>query len=145
LCSSSGGIVKKVRITETEAYFGESDTACHARRGKTPRTEIMYRRGGYAYIYLCYGIHHLLNIVSGPEGNPEAALIRGGIGYNGPGKLTKGMRITTGLNGEDLSVSDRLWLEDDGFIAQIKETKRIGIEYATEEYRNKLWRFAAAD
>ena len=131
----------KCRITETECYFGESDTACHASRGITPRTEVMYREGGVAYIYLCYGIHSLLNIVSGPEGFPEAVLLRGVEGYDGPGKLTKALGIDCSLNGASFTTSEDLWLEDDGYSASYETGKRIGIDYATEEYRNILWRF----
>ncbi|MDR1638811.1 MAG: DNA-3-methyladenine glycosylase [Clostridiales bacterium] len=140
LFSNIGGIAQ-VRITDTEAYYGPLDSACHASKGKTLRTEIMFRRGGFAYIYLCYGIHHLLNIVTGPEGHPEAVLLRGGIGYVGPGRLTKAMGITKSLNGEDLLSSSLIWLEDDGFEAQCVASKRIGIDYAREEDRERLWRY----
>ena len=77
LCREIDGAVVRVRITETECYFGENDTACHAHKGRTERTDIMYREGGRAYVYLCYGIHSLLNITTGKEGHPEAVLIRG--------------------------------------------------------------------
>ena len=134
----------KLRITETECYFGENDTACHAHKGKTERTKIMYHRGGVAYVYLCYGIHSLLNIVSGPKDFPEAVLIRGVEGFNGPGKLTKALSIDRSLNGEDLIISEKLWLEEDGYSAEYTVGKRIGIDYATEEYRNMLWRYTMA-
>ena len=71
------GTVIRRRITETEAYCGEEDTACHAHKGRTARTDVMYSPGGCAYIYLCYGMHEMLNVVTGPEGRPEAVLIRG--------------------------------------------------------------------
>ena len=109
----------KYRITETEAYRGEEDTGCHAKAGKTNRTVVMYGPGGRTYIYLCYGIHHLINAVTGKEGQPQAALIRGVEGYNGPAKLTKAMKITKELNDTDLTTSDEIWIEDDG-------TKQIG-------------------
>ena len=133
--------VIKLRITETECYFGEDDTACHAHKGKTERTQTMYRSGGVAYVYLCYGMHSMLNIVSGPEDFPEAVLIRGVEGFNGPGRLTKALFIDRSLNGEDLIDSDVLWLEDDGYEAKYTVGKRIGIDYATEEYKNILWRY----
>lgn len=132
----------KLRITETECYFGEDDTACHAHKGRTERTKVMYREGGVAYVYLCYGIHSLLNIVSGPGDFPEAVLIRGVEGYSGPGKLTKALHIDRSLNGEDLILSNDLWIEDDGHKAEYETGKRIGIDYATEEYRNILWRYS---
>ncbi|MDR3150026.1 MAG: DNA-3-methyladenine glycosylase, partial [Oscillospiraceae bacterium] len=76
LCRSTDGRVIRYRITETEAYM-PFDSACHAHRGKTKRNAVMFGHGGFAYVYLCYGIHNLLNIVSGEEGSPQAVLIRG--------------------------------------------------------------------
>ncbi len=129
------------RITETEAYFGEADTACHARSGKTNRTKVLYEAGGIAYVYLCYGIHNLLNVVTGPQDFPQAVLIRGIEHFNGPGKLTKALQIDRSLNGVSFLTSEKIWIEDDGAKPSYKATKRIGIDYATAEYRNKLWRF----
>ncbi|MBO6118434.1 MAG: DNA-3-methyladenine glycosylase [Bacteroidales bacterium] len=134
------GIVKK-RITETEAYYGTDDTACHAHKGRTKRTENMFRKGGITYIYLCYGMYDMLNVVTGDEDFPEAVLIRGTENYNGPGKLTKALHITRELNGIDLTKKEKIWIEDDGFKAEYQCGKRIGINYATEEYKNKDWRF----
>lgn len=128
-------------ITETECYYGESDTACHASKGRTERTKILYEKGGTSYVYLCYGIHNLFNVVTGREGFPEAVLIRGIEGYDGPGKLTKAMQIDRSLNGVDMAVSEEIWLEDDGMKPKYRMAKRVGIDYATEEYRDKLWRF----
>lgn len=145
LCRRTDSGILRYRIMETECYFGEEDTACHASKGKTDRTRILYGKGGISYVYLCYGIHSLFNVVSGKEGHPEAVLIRGVQGYNGPGKLTRAMEIDRSLNGEDMAVSRRLWLEDDGCRLQYRAAKRVGIDYATEEYRNILWRFIAED
>lgn len=142
LCVNTNGTVKKARITETEAYFGEDDTACHAHKGRTKRTEILYRKGGVSYVYLCYGIHALMNVITGPDEHPQGVLLRGVEGLSGPGKLTKAMGITCEHNGVDLVSSDIIWLEDDGFKPkEIKTSPRIGIDYATKEYRDKLWRF----
>ncbi len=141
LCRRIDGEIVKQRITETEAYYGEEDTACHAHRGKTERTKLLYEEGGIAYIYLCYGIHYLLNVVTGEKDFPQAVLIRGLSDYKGPGRLTKALKIGKSLNGEDLLVSTRLWLEDDGFQADYVTSKRIGIDYAAEEDRERLWRF----
>lgn len=141
LCRKIEGEIIKLKITETECYFGESDTACHAHKGKTERTKILYLEGGAAYIYLCYGIHYLFNVVSGKKDFPEAVLIRGAEGYNGPGKLTKALLIDKYLNGEDLTASEKIWIEDDGKTCEYITAKRVGIEYATQEYKNKLWRF----
>ena len=142
LCVNSQGTVIKVRITETEAYFGEEDTACHAHKGRTDRTEILYKRGGTVYVYLCYGIHNLMNIISGVEEHPEGVLIRGVEGFNGPGKLTKALGIDRAFNGLDAADSDKIWIEDDGFVpTKILTSTRIGIDYATPEYRDINWRF----
>ena len=141
LCRKIGRKIIKLRITETEAYYGEEDTACHAHKGKTQRTGIMYEDGGRAYIYLCYGVHWLLNVVSGKKDFPEAVLIRGVETFCGPGKLTKPLQIDKSLNGENLAESDRLWIEDDGRRPSFKTAKRIGIDYASEPDKNRLWRF----
>ena len=143
LCRRAGRKILKLRITETEAYFGEEDTACHAHKGKTKRTAIMYGDGGYAYIYLCYGMHWLLNVVSGKKDFPEAVLIRGVEGFAGPGKLTKQLQIDKTLNGENLAESKRLWIEDDGSQPSFMAAKRVGIGYASEKDKNRLWRFRA--
>ncbi|MGI5867992.1 MAG: DNA-3-methyladenine glycosylase [Kiritimatiellia bacterium] len=143
LCRRLGSKVVRLRITETEAYCGEADTACHAHRGRTARTTVMYEPGGVAYIYLCYGMHEMLNIVTGPADSPEAVLIRGVEGHDGPGKLTRALGITRALNREDLLESNRLWLEDDGFSPPFTASPRIGIHYASAEDRARLWRFLA--
>ena len=137
----SDGKVERYKITETEAYNGEEDTACHARFGKTKRNEVMYNEGGVTYIYLCYGIHYLLNVVTGQTNYPEAVLIRGIEKYDGPGKLTKALNITKELNNIDLSISDELWIEDNNEKLEYITTHRIGIDYADEYYKNINWRF----
>ena len=135
------GTVIKRRITETEAYCGEEDTACHAHKGRTPRTDVMYSSGGYAYIYLCYGMHEMLNVVTGNEGHPEAVLIRGIEGSNGPGRLTKTLHIDRTLNRENLITSKRLWLESDGTSFKFTASPRIGIAYAAKLDQARKWRF----
>ncbi len=144
LCRKTETGILRYPITETEAYYTEQDTACHAHKGRTPRTEILYSRGGYAYVYLCYGIHSLFNVICGEEGVPQGVLIRGAGPYNGPGKLTKAMKIDRSLNGVDMLTSDELWIEEGQPLSFVK-TPRIGIDYATEEYRNICWRFVAND
>ena len=143
LCVRAGNRVLRCVITETECYYGTDDSACHAAKGKTERNRVMFERGGVAYVYLCYGIHHMLNVVSGQEGHPEAVLIRGIEGYDGPGKLTRFMGITRELNGEDLMDSSRIWLEDGPPPSVVKALPRVGIEYAEERDRERLWRFVA--
>lgn len=135
------GTELRLRITETEAYTGVDDTACHAHKGKTQRTEVLWRDGGTIYVYLCYGIHNMMNIVSGSEGDAQAVLIRCCEGYPGPGRLTKALRITRSLNGEDMLSSSELWLEDDGMNVNITPDKRVGIDYAEDADRNALLRF----
>ena len=135
--------VVRRRITEVEAYRGEEDSACHARAGKTARTAVMYLTGGHTYVYLCYGIHHLLNIVTGEVNQPQAVLIRGIESVTGPGRVTKALGITLADNRIDLCTSDRLWIEDDGHRQEIKTGTRIGIGYATLEDQAKLWRYWA--
>lgn len=133
----------RYRITETEAYRGEEDTGCHAKSGKTNRTAPMYEAGGRTYVYLCYGIHYLINAVTGEAGRPQAALLRGVEGYYGPARLTKAMQITKDLNNVDLTTSDEIWIEDDGTAPDYVTGKRIGIDYADDFYRNIEWRFTA--
>ena len=136
------GSVLRRRVTETEAYRGTEDTACHAHAGKTRRTAVMYGPGGFSYVYLCYGIHSLLNIVTGAEGQPQACLIRGVEGLNGPGRVTKAMGIDCSLNGVDMRASEVLWVEEDGFACpSIVTGARVGIGYASEEDRGREWRF----
>ena len=136
-----GDEVLRLRITETECYCGESDTACHASKGRTKRTEVMYGPAGTIYVYLCYGVHWMLNIVTGEENEPEAVLIRACEGkYSGPGKLTKAMQITVGLNRGSI-LGDELWVEDDGFSCGIEPDTRVGIGYASREDQERLWRF----
>ena len=135
-----GSVIRR-RITETECYFGEADSACHAHHGRTKRTEVMYHEGGVAYVYLCYGIHNMLNIVTGPEGHPQAVLIRAVEGATGPGKLTNLLGIDLSLNGISFLDSNLIWLENDSFESELSCSPRVGIPYATEEDRKRLWRF----
>ena len=154
-------------ITEVEAYSGRNDKACHANNGlRTGRTEVMYSEGGKAYVYLCYGIHHMLNVVTSPQGLADAVLIRSiqpieGIevmfrrrGFesmskrltSGPGNVGKALGLNTQMhNGADL-LSDQIWIEErpDLLKENIISTKRIGIDYA-EEDALKPWRFYIKD
>jgi len=133
-----------LRISETESYCGEADTACHAHKGRTKRTEVLYAEPGTIYVYLCYGIHWLLNIVTGEKEQPEAVLIRACVDAEGPGKLTKALGITGEFNRQHICRQDTLWIEDDGFICDVVTDKRVGIGYASQEDRDKLWRFKMA-
>ena len=137
------GEVRRLQITETEAYCGEEDTACHAHKGRTPRTEVMYAKGGTIYIYLCYGMHWMLNIVTGEEEHPQAVLIRACDGASGPGKLTKALSVTGELNRKSI-LGEELWIEDDGAAYRVTADKRVGIGYASQEDQDRLWRFKLA-
>ncbi|HPT12843.1 MAG TPA: DNA-3-methyladenine glycosylase [Bacteroidales bacterium] len=128
-------------ITETEAYNGMGDKACHASKGRTPRTEVMFREGGVLYIYFVYGMHWMMNIVTGEEGNPQAVLIRGVGEVTGPGRVTKAMGIDRSFNGESLITSPRIWIEDPGRIVSIRTGPRVGINYAGEPWISMPWRF----
>ena len=134
------GTVLRLRISETEAYCGEADTACHAHKGRTKRTEVLYAEAGTIYVYLCYGIHWLLNVVTGDAEDPQAVLIRACVEAPGPGKLTKALGITGDLNRGSV-LGDELWVEDDGFACDVVTDKRVGIGYASQEDQDRLWRF----
>ena len=134
----------RFRISETEAYCGETDTACHAYKGRTKRTEVLYADAGMIYVYLCYGMHWLLNVVTGNAEEPEAVLIRACVGAPGPGRLTKALSITGELNRGNIC-GDELWIEDDGQPCEIVTDKRVGIGYASQEDQDRLWRFKLSE
>lgn len=138
------GKIIKARITETEAYRGQYDLACHASKGKTERTKIMYGQPGQAYVYMIYGMYFMLNIVTERKDFPASVLIRAvellplldkereGVRLSGPGKLTKYLRIDKNLNGWDLTRGEKLWLECSKVKKRRKivKSKRIGVDYA---------------
>jgi len=143
LCTknSQGRVIRSI-ITETEAYDGEADLACHASKGMTERTSVMYEKGGVWYVYLCYGVHWMLNVVTGPEGYPAAVLIRGTEHFSGPGRLTKGLGVCGDLNRTQIEQSSALWIEYK--ICQpsrILSGPRIGVDYAGPEWSQKPYRF----
>ncbi|MFD0931767.1 DNA-3-methyladenine glycosylase [Psychroflexus salinarum] len=159
------GVLSSGFITETEAYAGKGDKACHAHLGRfTKRTKVMYESGGIAYVYLCYGIHHLFNIVTNTKGNADAILVRAiepnqGIETmkerrgkakvdktltSGPGNVSKALGISKSHNTFSIT-GDYIWIEDMKFKpSSIKETTRIGIDYA-EEDAELPWRFYNKD
>ncbi len=134
------GEILRLRISETEAYCGEADTACHAHKGRTKRTEVLYADAATIYIYLCYGVHWLLNVVTGDAEDPQAVLIRACVDAPGPGRLTKALSITGELNRGSIC-GDELWIEDDGMPCNVVTDKRVGIGYASQEDQDRLWRF----
>jgi DNA-3-methyladenine glycosylase len=163
LWTDTNGEVTAGMITETEAYAGEIDKASHAFGGRhTERTKIMFMEGGRAYVYLCYGIHHLFNVVVSDKGIPHAILVRAiepkvGIDImlnkrnkekvnktltNGPGSLTQAMGITTKDTGISL-IGNRIWITDENIEIPEEEiiaSPRVGIDYA-EEHVHLPWRF----
>ena len=141
LALNDQGEYRTFMITEVEAYRGIEDLACHASKGRTKRTEIMFHEGGKLYIYLIYGMYWMLNVVTAGADNPQAVLIRGIENCNGPGRVTKKLGIDKSFYGEDLVNSGRIWIEDNPLHVNIKTSPRIGIDYAGEFWKNLDWRF----
>lgn len=139
-----GRIVAR-RIVETEAYDGERDLACHARVGRTLRTSVMYEAGGVWYVYLCYGIHEMLNLVVGPPDWPAAVLIRGVEGASGPGRVTRACAVDRSLNrATACDPVSGLWIEDRGERVPrgaVLAGPRVGVAYAGPVWAAKPWRF----
>jgi DNA-3-methyladenine glycosylase len=133
-------------ITEVEAYDGPRDRASHAHadRGRTARNAVMFGPGGRWYVYLCYGVHEMLNLVTGPRDYPAAILIRGVAGVIGPGRVTRALRIGRKLNAMAAAPASGLWIEDRGVRVPprlIHATPRIGVDYAGPVWAGKKWRF----
>ena len=164
LCTIVDDVFTCGMITEVEAYAGRNDKACHANNGlRTKRTEVMYQQGGVAYVYLCYGIHHLFNVVTNVADRADAVLIRAiepleGLAVMqqrrkktkvdttltaGPGSLSQALGIRTQTHGGLSFLGDKIWIEDRGsqiLSNDIMTTERVGIDYAGEDAR-KPWRF----
>jgi len=135
------------RIVEVEAYIGTEDKACHASKGRTARTDVLFGPPGHAYVYLCYGMYEMLNVVTEQEGFPAAILLRAveceGTLIDGPGRLTRAFDIDRRLNRCDLTLGQSLWIEDRGEAlpaGQLNCHPRIGVDYAGE-WAHKPWRF----
>jgi len=134
-------ILSRYVISETEAYRGKEDRACHASRGRTSRTEVMFRDGGCLYMYFIYGMYWMMNVVTGAAGIPQAVLIRGIREMSGPGRLTRHLGLGKDYNGEDLLMSDRIWIEEAGPAPSYTSAPRVGINYAGEPWKSKPWRY----
>jgi len=135
------------KILEVEAYVGPQDKACHASKGRTQRTEVLFGPPGVAYVYLIYGIYHCLNVVTEREEFPSAVLIRAieidGELIDGPGRLCRALEIDRRLNRVDLTTGESLWFEDRGVLVQrgdVGTHPRVGVDYAGE-WAKKPWRF----
>ena len=137
------GQVERFRITEVEAYRGAEDLACHASKGRTKRTEVLFHCGGKLYMYLIYGMYWMLNIVTGKENEPQAILIRGVDGAIGPGRLTKRLALDGSFYGETIP-SARIWVENSNEKPLYITTPRIGIGYA-KEWKDKPWRYVIVE
>ena len=150
LCRRVNGQVLRGRIVEVEAYDGTSDRASHAHRGETPRNAAMFRGGGIIYVFLVYGVHHCVNVVTGEEGYPAAVLIRAaesprpGLSASGPGRLARAFDIDRTLDGISLC-GEALWLEHGRPVpdAAVRRTARIGVDYAGTWARRR-YRFIVA-
>jgi DNA-3-methyladenine glycosylase len=141
------GRMLRARIVEAEAYVGTHDLACHASKGRTRRTEIMFGPAGHAYVYLIYGMYPMFNIVASVEGDAQAVLIRAAetlgnwnADLSGPGKLTRAFGITCSQNGLDLTGRELFLLNDCDYQPEIAVTKRIGVDYAGD-WTHALLRF----
>ncbi|MGI9332551.1 MAG: DNA-3-methyladenine glycosylase [Gammaproteobacteria bacterium] len=157
-----GGVV--LRITEVEAYRWPGDTACHARHGHTARNAPLWGPPGRAYVYLCYGIHHMLNLVTGVEGEAAAVLIRaaepvkglatvrrrrggleGPVLLTGPGKIGAALGLDLSWNHHPLHTAKGLEIREGRPATDVVAGSRIGVDYAQPEHRDAPWRFADGD
>ncbi|NDC55134.1 MAG: DNA-3-methyladenine glycosylase [Planctomycetia bacterium] len=130
--AADGGVTRHV-VFETEAYLGAHDLACHGSKGMTRRNAVMFGPAGRWYVYLCYGMHWMLNIVTGDEGVPAAVLVRGAGAFVGPGRVTRGLGIDKAFDGEPASRRAGLWFENAGIAVPrrlVERTPRIGVGYA---------------
>ncbi|WP_029905058.1 DNA-3-methyladenine glycosylase [Prevotella sp. 10(H)] len=134
------GEKRRYRITDVEAYRGEEDKACHASRGRTAHTEVLYSKGGTIYVYLIYGIYWLLNIETGDKDCPQGVMIRAVEGIYGPGRVGRALKLDKSFRGESIEKNDRMWIEDSDEKPEYITAPRIGIDYA-QEWKDIEWRF----
>jgi DNA-3-methyladenine glycosylase (3mg) len=137
------GSLRRFRITDVEAYRGEEDKACHAHKGRTPRTEMLYAHGGVVYVYLIYGLYWLLNLVTGSKNQPQGVMIRAVEGIYGPGRVGKELQLDKTILGESVK-GNKLWIEDSGEKPEYITLPRVGIDYA-QEWKSIEWRFVIDD
>lgn len=138
------GAIIRSRITETEAYIGPHDLACHASKGRTRRTEVMFGPAGHWYVYFIYGMYEMLNIVTNKKEYPAAVLIRGVEDVSGPGRLTRYFKIPRDMNGKKASRASGLWIEDASLRVprgEVLTTPRIGVDYAGPVWAKKHYRY----
>lgn len=138
------GEIIRLNITDVEVYRGEEDLGCHASKGRTARTEVMYLPGGRVYVYLIYGMYWLINITTGPANHPQAVMIRETHEVKGPGRIGRALKLDKSFYGEEVEFSKRLWLEWKNPLskkAPYKTLPRVGIDYAGEYWANIPWRY----
>ncbi|HYO25903.1 MAG TPA: DNA-3-methyladenine glycosylase [Lacipirellulaceae bacterium] len=147
LVRSIDGQARRARLIETEAYLGPRDLAAHSSKGRTARTEVMFGPPGHAYVYFIYGMHFMLNVVAGVQGDAEAVLLRGAepldgweIDLSGPGRLAKAFAITRADNGRDLTSGELTLVADPSYRPRIRKAKRVGVDYAGR-WKDRLLRF----
>lgn len=164
LVRKTGDKTLRLKITETEAYVGPHDLACHASKGRTKRTEVLFGEPGTLYVYMIYGMYYMLNVVSEEKEYPAAILIRSAGPYVGPGRLTRALGIDMQLNGKQAIPENGLWFEpceskdkadrarkgqgkkaEKGEKTHIQKTKRIGVKYAGLIWAEKEYRFVLCD
>lgn len=133
----------RFRITDVEAYRGEEDKACHASRGRTAHTELLYGEGGKIYVYLIYGMYWLLNFVTGDKDKPQGVMVRAVEGIYGPGRVGRALKLDRSFRGISVE-SEILWVEDSGEKPEYVTVPRVGIDYA-QEWKDIEWRFIIKD
>jgi DNA-3-methyladenine glycosylase len=142
-----GGVLRRARLVETEAYLGPRDLASHASKGRTARTDVMFGAPGRAYVYFVYGLHDMFNIVTGPPGSAQAVLVRAAepldewtVDLSGPARLARGFEITRRDNRLDLTAGDISFFRDPCYRPRVVRRKRVGIDYA-KHWKDRLLRF----
>ena len=145
-----GGVVRRARIAETEAYLGPRDLASHASKGRTARTDVMFGPPGRAYVYFVYGMHDMFNVVTGPPGSAQAVLVRAAAPLDewdddltGPARLARAFDITRADNRVDLTAGDLTFWVDPAYRPRVVRRKRIGVDYS-RHWKDRLLRFVDA-
>lgn len=136
-------IIKDI-IVEVEIYHGPKDKASHAFRGLTKKTFPMFQRGGIWFVYLTYGMHWMLNVVTGEKNFPSAVLIRSTKNVNGPGRVTKHFKVDKSFNGLLINTTSKLWIEKSNIKIReedIRKSGRVGVDYAGEYWKKRKWNF----
>lgn len=143
LCRKMGdGSVVRWPVTEVEAYIGAQDKACHAAAGRTRRTEVLFGPPGQWYVYLCYGIHWLVNVVTDPDGSPGAVLLRGAGPVVGPGRLSRQLQVSGEQNRRPVEKATGFWIERGEAVPEeaVARLPRVGVDYAGPDWSQRPYR-----